>query len=256
MKAGTVQSPTVSTRKRLLRAAADLLTREGRVAVSTRVVSAAAGVQPPTLYRLFGDKEGQLDAVAAYGFRQYLTGKRALGETDDPVADLRRSWNLHLEFGFSKPAFCILIYGEDRSREGCASGQETMAILCRNIARVAAAGRLRMNVGRATRLMYASGLGVVLSLIVTPPAERDLELSGVVREQVLRAITTGGGGEIAAATDIVSRAMALGEAGTDALTVSERALPADCLGRMAHAAEASPAVRNAPRRRDGGDGQP
>jgi hypothetical protein len=104
--------------------------------------------------------------------------------------------------------------------------------------------------------MYASGLGVVLSLIVTPPAERDLELSGVVREQVLRAITTGGGGEIAAATDIVSRAMALGEAGTDALTVSERALPADCLGRMAHAAEASPAVRNAPRRRDGGDGQP
>jgi hypothetical protein len=82
------------------------------------------------------------------------------------------------------------------------------------------------------------------------------DLSAVTREQVLRAITTGGGGEIAAATDIVSQAVRLGEAGTAPLTVFERALLADCLDRMAHAAEASPAVRNAPRRRDGGDGQP
>jgi AcrR family transcriptional regulator len=233
--------------------------RCGRGTGTDAVPAAAAGVQVPTLYRLFGDEEGLLDAVTTYGFQQYLTDKQALGETNAPIADLRRSWNLHVEFGLSKPAFCILTYGEGHSREGCASGRETTAILRRSIAPVVA-GRLRMSVERATRLVYTSGLGIVLSLIATPPAERDLELSGVAREQVLRAITTDGGGEPAASTDIASRAVALREAlregGTTALTISERALLVDRLDRMAHAAEASPAVRNAPRRRDGGDGQP
>jgi AcrR family transcriptional regulator len=258
MKAKTVQSPEVSTRERLLRATTDLLARKGRVTVSTRAVSAGAGVRTPTLYRLFGDKERLLDAVATYGFRQYFTDKQPLGETDDPVADLRRSRKLHVEFGLSKPAFYVLMYGEGRSREGPASSRETIAILRRNIA-WAAAGQLRMSVERAAQFMHANGLGVVLSLIATPPAERDLVLSAVARKQVLRAITTGGGGEIVAATDIANRAMALrealGDGGITALTVSERALLADCLDRMADATDTTSAVRNTPGRRDGRGGQ-
>ena len=35
----------------------------GRGAVTTRAVSAAARVQPPTIYRQFGDMRGLLDAV-------------------------------------------------------------------------------------------------------------------------------------------------------------------------------------------------
>jgi AcrR family transcriptional regulator len=79
-----------TTRERVLRAAADLLAEGGRDAVSTRAVSAAAGVQAPTLYRLFGDKEGLLQAVAAHGFAEYLSDKHALAETDDPIDDSRR----------------------------------------------------------------------------------------------------------------------------------------------------------------------
>ena len=46
-------------------------------AVSTRAVAAAAGVQPPTIYRQFGDKEGLLDArIADYG-RLRMSVKRA-----------------------------------------------------------------------------------------------------------------------------------------------------------------------------------
>jgi len=81
----------------------------------------------------------------------------------------------------------------------------------------------------------ANGLGVVLSLIATPPAERDPELSTVAREHVLRTITTDRGGE-PAATAIASRAVALREALRDSGTT--RAVP------------------DASRRRDGCDGQP
>jgi AcrR family transcriptional regulator len=56
--------PRSSTRDRIVDVAADLLRAEGRTAVTTRAVAEAAGVQAPTIYRLFGDKEGLLDAVA------------------------------------------------------------------------------------------------------------------------------------------------------------------------------------------------
>ena len=60
--AKTTASPT----ERMVRAAADLLQSGGIDAVSTRAVAAAAGVQPPAIYRQFGDKDGLLDAVARF----------------------------------------------------------------------------------------------------------------------------------------------------------------------------------------------
>ncbi|MGW0087228.1 TetR/AcrR family transcriptional regulator [Streptomyces sp. NPDC003393] len=244
------------TRERVLCAAAELLSREGRAGVSTRAVSAAAGVQPPTLYRLFGDKDGLLDALAAYGFRQYLREKQNLKESDDPLADLRRSWDLHVEFGLSRPGFYILMYGEGRYRGGIPEGLETIEILRRNIARVAAAGRLRTSVERATQLVHANGLGVVLSLIATPPGERDPELPAVAREHVLRTITTTGTGAQEEGIDVACRAAALREAlrdsDTTVMTRSERALLADWLDRLA---ETGPAAGDAHGRRDGLDGQ-
>ncbi|WP_262008746.1 TetR/AcrR family transcriptional regulator [Streptomyces sp. FIT100] len=242
----------MSARERLLRAAAELLAHEGREAVSTRAVSAAAGMQPPTIYRLFGDKEGLLDAVASYGFRGYLADKQALGETDDPVDDLRRSWDLHVEFGLSMPAFYTLMYGEAREKQSPA-GQEAVALLRRRIARVAHAGRLRMSVDRAVQLMHASGVGVVLSLIATPPQERDPGLSATAREQVLRTITTDGAGEPAVPDGLAGRAVALRETlrgrDTAALSPAERGLLAEWLDRLADA-PAESSERTEPRDRE------
>ena len=45
-------------RTRILRAATELLATGGRSAVTTRAVSAAARVQPPTIYRHFGAMRG------------------------------------------------------------------------------------------------------------------------------------------------------------------------------------------------------
>ncbi|MEV6824532.1 TetR/AcrR family transcriptional regulator [Amycolatopsis sp. NPDC051102] len=223
------------TRERILQAAATLLVAEGRDGLSTRAVSAAAGVQPPALYRLFGDKDGLLDAVAAYGFDEYLSSKRALGSTGDAVEDLRRGWDLHIEFGLSRPEFYVLMYGDARPGRTSPAGREAEAMLRGIVERVAAAGRLRVSVDRAARLVHATGMGVVLALIATPAAERDPEFSATARETVLSRILTGGSEP--AGSDLPERAIALraGLDGATVLTVAERVLLAEWLDRIADA---------------------
>lgn len=223
---------TLTTKDRLVHAAAELLVEGGRDALSTRAVSAAAGVQAPTLYRLFGDKDGLLDAVAIYGFESYLAGKHAIGESDDPVDDLRRGWDLHVEFGLSQPAFYLLMYGEPRVRE---ARQEADAMLRGIVERIAAAGRLCVPVERAAQLVHATGMGVILSLIASPPEQRDLDLVTAAREHVIGTITTDAADD--GASDIPSRAVALRAAlhkdPVDALTPAEHALLAEWLDRVA-----------------------
>ncbi|MFI6307179.1 TetR/AcrR family transcriptional regulator [Amycolatopsis thailandensis] len=222
---------TLTTKDRLVRAAAELLLEGGRDALSTRAVSAAAGVQAPTLYRTFGDKDGLLDAVATYGFQSYLCEKHHLGETEDPVDDLRRGWDLHVEFGLSQPAFYMLMYGEPRVRE---ARREADAMLRRIVERIAEAGRLRVPVERAAQLVHATGMGVILSLIASPPEERDADLIAAAREHVIATITAE---SLEAASDIPSRAIALKAAlekdPGDALTPAEHAMLAEWLDRVA-----------------------
>ena len=57
-------------RLQIIEAAARLLREGGALAVTTRGVADAASVQPPTIYRLFGDKDGLLDAVAEHVMRK------------------------------------------------------------------------------------------------------------------------------------------------------------------------------------------
>ncbi|MDX8147850.1 TetR family transcriptional regulator [Lentzea sp. BCCO 10_0061] len=222
----------MDTRERLVKAAADLLIEGGKEAVSTRAVASAAGVQAPTLYRLFGDKDGLLDAVAAFGFSDYLATKHAMGASDNPVDDLRRGWELHIGFGLARPAFYLLMYGEPRRRP---ARLEADAMLREIISRIASAGRLTVPVEQAAQFVHAAGMGVVLALIATPEEDRDLELITFSREQVIRAITT----DVAPdePTDIPSRAIALRVALEEdpplMLSPAERVLLAEWLNRVA-----------------------
>src|SRR6185436_17205056 len=123
-----------SAAERMLRAAADLLQTGGIEAVSTRAVAAAAGVQPPTIYRQFGDKDGLLDAVAGFVLERYLEKKRLL--TD-------------------------------------ASRDPTVELLTEVIGRLGDQGRLRMSVERATAYFRSCGAGFILIQIGTQPGQRD-----------------------------------------------------------------------------------
>ncbi|WP_439659227.1 TetR/AcrR family transcriptional regulator [Lentzea sp. HUAS TT2] len=222
----------MDTRERLVKAAADLLIEGGKEAVSTRAVASAAGVQAPTLYRLFGDKDGLLDAVAGFGFSDYLATKHAMGASDNPVDDLRRGWELHIGFGLARPAFYLLMYGEPRKR---AARLEADAMLREIISRIASAGRLTVPVEQAAQFVHAAGMGVVLALIATPEEERDLGLITFSREQVIRAITTDAAPD--EPTDIPSRAIALRVALEEdpplMLSPAERVLLAEWLNRVA-----------------------
>jgi AcrR family transcriptional regulator len=226
----------LTTRDRIIRAAATLLTEGGRDAVSTRAVSAAAGVQAPTIYRAFGDMQGLLDEVASYGFAGYLKAKTERPRAEDPVEDLRAGWDLHVEFGVANPAFYTLMYGEPRPNTAPAA-QRAQEILHALVGRVAAAGRLLVSVERAAQMIHSASSGVTLNLIATKAQDRDPELSHRVREAILSAITTGAP-EAAGAAGPASQAIALKASlpGADTgLTEAERALLVQWLDQIAQA---------------------
>lgn len=225
----------LDTRGRILHAAADLLAEGGADAVSTRAVGAAAGVQAPTIYRLFGDKRGLLDAVTAYGFERYLADKLSVGVSEDPVEDLRRGWDLHVEFGLTHPSFYVLMNGAVRPGERPSAAEEIHRVLLDKLERAARAGRLRVPVGQAAEMIHAVGVGVTLSLIATPAADRDATLSDRTREAVFSALTTEAA-PTAADDSVAARAIALDAVlspppGT--LTTAETGLLREWLNRLA-----------------------
>jgi AcrR family transcriptional regulator len=221
-----------TARERIVRAAAALLEEGGREAVSTRAVSAAAKVQPPAIYRLFGDMQGLLDAVTSHGIVEYLHAKTHREHAADPVEDLRRGWDLHVEFGLAHPALYTLLYGNPRPGTEPPAAREAAEILSGLVHRVAEAGRLRVGVEEAARMIHSAGCGVTLTLIASGPGRRDPHLSPRTREAVLAAVTTGatGGG----GSSPVSHAVALKAAlpGIETLTPAEKGLLGEWLDRL------------------------
>ncbi|MET0187698.1 MAG: TetR/AcrR family transcriptional regulator [Pseudonocardia sediminis] len=222
------------TRHRIVTAAARLLTDGGPDAVSTRAVGTAAGVQAPTIYRLFGDKQGLLDAVASHGFSSYLASKAGVEPTGDPVEDLRAGWDLHVGLGLADPSLYALMYVRPRPGATSPAADAAFAVLAGHIRRIAEAGRLRVPEERAAALVHAAGSGTTLTLIATPEGERDPALSHTARDAVIAAITTDvpavpEPGPVGAAAAL--RAL-LPEVG--ALTPSERNLLREWLDRIVH----------------------
>lgn len=174
-------------RSRIVEAAGRILARAGREALTTRAVAAAARVQAPTIYRLFGDKRGLLDAVVARGIATYMREKASHAPIADPIEDLRVGWDLHVAFGLANPAVYALM--ADPSLQ-LAAGKEGLHYLAQRIHRIALAGKLRVSEARAADLVHAAGLGTVLALLERPAAERDPGLSETAREAVIAAIAT------------------------------------------------------------------
>lgn len=174
---------------RILSAASKLLTEVGPAGLSMRAVATAAGVQTPTLYRLFVDKDGLLDSVATFGFESYLAEKRAFEPSQDAVTDLRRGWDVHVEFGLTNPAVYALMYGHVRPGGRPAAAEENRDILRAMLERANSQGRLRVPVEAATRAIEASTTGAVLLLLSQPEALRDPRLITPLRDMVLDSVT-------------------------------------------------------------------
>jgi AcrR family transcriptional regulator len=176
-------------REQILSAAVKLLAEAGPAGLSTRAVAAAAGVQTPALYRLFADKDGLLDAVASFGFESYLAEKRAFEPGDDPIDDLRRGWDVHVEFGLANPAIYTLMYGNVRPGHQPAAAAENRAILRGMLERANARGLLRVPVEAAAVAIEASTTGAVLLLLAQPEQARHAQVIRPLRDIVLDALT-------------------------------------------------------------------
>ena len=177
-------------RQRVIETATDLLAHGGRDAVTTRAVAAAAGVQAPAIYRLFGDKDGLLEAVVEHGYATFLAAKHLDGHPQDPVEDLRAGWDLAVEFGLANPALYMLMHSDPRRGTTSAAFHAGMRILMGRIHRLAAAGRLRVDERLAATLIHATAHGAVLTWLSLPDDRRDPVLLTAMRESMVAAITT------------------------------------------------------------------
>ena len=221
------------TRQRVVEAAADLLAREGSDAVTTRAVAAAAGVQAPAIYRLFGDKDGLLDAVAEHGYATFLATKHVDPDPEDPIEDLRAGWDLAVEFGLDNPALYALMYGEPRRGTTSAAFSAGMEILLGRIHRLAAGGWLRVDESLAASLIHATARGAVLTWLSLPEDRRDRALLTAMRESMIAAVTN----EKPAVQDPgpagAARALRAALPEQTSLTSAEQQLLGDWLDRLA-----------------------
>lgn len=198
--------------------------------MTTRGVAEAAGVQAPTIYRLFGDKDGLVDAVAEHVMAAYVADKAAAAAEADPVADLRAGWQMHLDFGLANPELYALLNGPGRRGRSPAT-DAGIAVLRERVRRVAAAGRLRVDEERALLVIHAAGSGTVLALLNTPAEARDEGLSDAMFDAVASTIFTG----TPATEDTSLRTVAVTFAtllpDLPALTDAERTLMAEWIAR-------------------------
>ncbi|MDP9868607.1 MULTISPECIES: TetR/AcrR family transcriptional regulator [Streptosporangium] len=176
------------TRRRIIDVAIGLLERKGRDAITTRAVADAAGLQPPALYRLFGDKEGLLDAVAEHGFTRFLAAKHLDPDPNDPIKELRVGWDIAVEFGLANPALYALMYAEPaRSTTAFRAGLEH---LMERIRRLALTGLLRVEENLAAQIIHATARGAVLTWLSLPEPQRNPALLLALREAMITAVTT------------------------------------------------------------------
>ncbi|MEU1434401.1 TetR/AcrR family transcriptional regulator [Streptomyces sp. NPDC005775] len=229
---GTTASEREQPRQRVIEAAADLLAREGRDAVTTRAVAVAAGLQPPAIYRLFGDKDGLLEAVAEHGFAKFLAAKHVETEPRDPIEDLRAGWDLAVEFGLDNPALYSLMYSEP-TEPASAAFQAGMEILKGRIRRLAAGGWLRVDEELAAMIIHATGRGAVLTWLSLPEDRRDPALLTALRESMVTAVTNQEPAVRRAGPAGAARALRAALPDQTTLSASEQQLLREWLDRLA-----------------------
>ena len=223
-------------RAKIIDVAADLLRREGPAGVTTRAVAIGAGVQAPAIYRLFGDKEGLLEAVAEHVMAGYVTAKAAIVEEAasgniDPLEDLRAGWDAQIAFGLANTVLFHLLSDPARVQSSAAARAGREVLLSR-VHRVALAGRLRVSEERAVGIIQAAGIGAIQTIVATPFEQRDAGLPDAMYDAVLNQILTDAPERAAAdtlATTVAFRAIA---PQLEILSAAERSVLGEWLDRV------------------------
>ncbi len=243
------------TRNRILDVTESLLRSVGRDSITIRAVADEAAVQLPTIYRLFVDKAGLLDAVAERGFVRYMAIESDLRESQEPVEQLRRGWDIHVRFGLENPELYDLMYAESHGRPATGAARIALEGLESLIDRLAASGSLKVGREQATFIAFSSAAGTVLASYFLPKALHDPANMARIRESMIASITTAA---TAQGDALIANAAATLGGNLDrlaALTRNEKGLLQEWLGRVLSPptppASGSPDSGRSPSRRGG-----
>lgn len=226
-------APEESPRERILAAAEEIIAQSGIAAVTTRAVAAAAGVQAPAIYRLFGDKEGLLDALTEHVMHVYVSQKSQHIPGPDPVEELRAGWDEHVNFAFRHPSIFIIMASSTGPARDTPSMRLGFLLLQDKILALATAGRLKLPEERALHLFSSLATGTILTLLKQPIAERDLNLSREAREAAISAITGESSQEVASGERGAALALRARLPQIGGLSDGERLLLSELLERIA-----------------------
>ncbi|MGV8853285.1 MAG: TetR/AcrR family transcriptional regulator [Devosia sp.] len=217
-------------RERILAATVDIIVRDGADAATTRAVAEAAGVQAPAIYRLFGDKDGLLEAATEYAMARYVAGKSAAKPAADAVEALRQGWDAHLGFALEHREIYRMVIGLE-TMGGSAASQKGVAVLRAKIEAVAAAGRLRLPVEQALDLFHAMASGAIVRLL-GQAGDADRTLWCNAREAALAAILADQPARQDGVSTIAAISLRAALPDHDGLTPGERLLMGELLDRI------------------------
>jgi AcrR family transcriptional regulator len=144
-----VRSSDPDVRRRLLEAAARLLTQEGPAALSTRRLATEVGTSTMAVYTHFGGLPDLVKAVADEGFERLAAHLAEVPQTDDPVQDLMALGWAYRANALDNPQLYSVMFGSaslggyQRSGDDLDAGRYTFDVLVEGIARVMASGQWR-----------------------------------------------------------------------------------------------------------------
>ena len=208
-----------------------LFAEKGADAVTIRAIAAAAFVQPPTIFRHFGDKDGLLDAIAGRIMADFLERKSHEVNSGDPVEDLRLGMEAFIFFGVRNPdIFFHMFARRGRVPEAALAGLKTLR---ERVRKAALTGRMAVSEQRAFDIIDGMSRGVVISML--EHAEEDHpSMIAAAGDAVLAAVLTG---EVPSANQSSRSAAALLAADLERFAVlspGERLLLSELLSRMAN----------------------
>ena len=173
-------------RRRFIDETTRLVRQHGFEGVSTRLICEAVGVKPPTLYHHFGDLRSLHDAIVDHAFTSFMMRWQHSLSSDDPLVRIRSGWDAHIAFSQDEPALYSIIAMQNVAGKIPRQILAAHHLTIENFKEVERTSSLAYAPEQAAQILTAACLGA--SIVANLDLPRFDELSGVMREDVIRAI--------------------------------------------------------------------
>ena len=105
----TMSYPAKTSPDAILKAATEILERDGIETLSMRTLAEALEIKAPSLYRHYADRSALLDAIADKGSRLLREALEQTATEADPAQTVRDAGSAFLEFARSRPVLYDLL---------------------------------------------------------------------------------------------------------------------------------------------------